>query len=100
MQNNQQEQIDYLLKEVQSLKDKNNENEIKYSETFVDIKNITSTLQTVVEASGTTTLTQRTGAIPKNVYEQMFIYYTSTGPVTRLYIYDIVNKAWKYVALT
>lgn len=35
-----------------------------------------------------------------NVYEQIKLFYNSTGPVMRLYIYDNVNGNWNYVALT
>ena len=35
---------------------------------------------------------------PKRFSEQFIIY--ANGATYRLYIYDIVNKAWRYVALT
>lgn len=35
---------------------------------------------------------------PRNFFEQ-FIIYTS-GATYRLYLYDVANNAWRYVALT
>ena len=37
---------------------------------------------------------------PRTVYEQIKLFYNSTGPVMRLYIYDNVNNQWNYVELT
>lgn len=30
---------------------------------------------------------------------QMFVYYNTTGPVWKLYIYDQINKVWKNVTI-
>ena len=35
---------------------------------------------------------------PRNLYEQVKIYVS--GATYRLYIYDMTNQAWRYVALT
>jgi len=45
-------------------------------------------------------LTNTLAETPTSLYEQIFIHYNSTGPVTRLYIYDTVTKEWGYTALT
>ena len=37
---------------------------------------------------------------PTTVYEQIKLFYNTTGPVMRLYMYDNVNDNWNYVALT
>jgi hypothetical protein len=39
-------------------------------------------------------------AAPVSVYEQVKLYYDSSGPTMQLYIYDNVNAKWNYVALT
>lgn len=36
--------------------------------------------------------------IPKSIYDQVKVY--RSGATLRLYIYDVDNQAWRYVALT
>lgn len=44
-------------------------------------------------------LTAKTASVGRNVGEQMFIHYNSTGPVWKLYLYDNVNNVWKNVTI-
>lgn len=37
--------------------------------------------------------------VPRTFYEQIAIYHTG-GAATRLYVYDYVNKSWRYSSLT
>jgi hypothetical protein len=39
-----------------------------------------------------------TDSIPTNVNEQIKLY--TNGATKRLYIYDLINNAWRYVNLT
>ncbi len=54
-----------------------------------DLENISSVIQTVSVVPTW---------IPKKLYEQVVIYVS--GATYRLYVYDTVNNAWRYAALT
>lgn len=55
----------------------------------VDISNLTGLIRTVAAVPTW---------IPKMFFDQLVIY--KSGATIRLYIYDSLNKAWRYTALT
>jgi len=63
----------------------------------IELDNIFGTFKTIDNADD---LTNTLAETPRNLHEQIFIHYNSTGPVTRLYIYDNVTSEWGYTALT
>lgn len=80
-----------ISKSIQEYDMKRNNNQL------VLLQDIFGSVRTIDDA---TDLTNTLAETPTNFYEQMFIHYNSTGPVTRLYIYDTVTKEWGYTALT
>lgn len=69
----------------------------------IDIRNISNFIETIKETSGTTQLDKRKITNPKSVFEQMFVYYDSTGPTWKLYIFSddgtSTNRVWKSVTI-
>lgn len=64
----------------------------------VDFRTLTGLIKVI------TTVADRDRAIaasvgPTSISDQIFIYYTSTGPAWSLYLYDTANKVWKSVTI-
>lgn len=46
------------------------------------------------------TVTTVPTGLPRSFRQQIKLHYNASTTTTRLYIYDTLNNAWKYVALT
>ena len=92
------EELKQKIENLQSQIDELKQKPLQSEEQFIDVKNIRSMFETINETSGTTKLDQRK-IVPKTIYEQVFVYYDSTGPTWKLYIYDYSNKVWKSVTI-
>lgn len=61
---------------------------------YIDLDNIEGMIDTFYDS----TPDRITDSIPTNVNEQIKLY--TNGATKRLYIYDLINNAWRYVNLT
>lgn len=61
---------------------------------LVDFNNLTGLIKVVSTTAEFNQITA-TGRPVNAASNQIFVYYNSTGPVWKLYIYDYINRVWK-----